>query len=88
MHALERDFGPQHPDTLAAKYSLARVYRSQDRNAEAEELLVNVMASQDEANGPSHPHTQMTIKALWSIYEKLGRVEEARMLKQRISQLS
>jgi hypothetical protein len=69
-------------------YSLALVYASQNRNAEAEKLLVRVLAGQDNVHDLSHPHTQMTIKKLLSVYEKLGRVDEARMLKQRISSSS
>jgi hypothetical protein len=66
-------------------YALAHVYTSQDRNAEAEKLFVHVLAGQDKVYGPSHPHTRRTIKNLLSTYEKLGREDEARMLKQCIS---
>jgi hypothetical protein len=66
-------------------YSLAQVYASQNRNAEAEKLLVHVLAGQDNVYGLSHPHTQMTVEDLLSVYQKLGRVDEARILKQRIS---
>jgi hypothetical protein len=41
--------------------------------------------------GLSHPDTQLsqlTVEKLLSVYEKLGRVDQARMLKQRISMLS
>jgi glycyl-tRNA synthetase alpha subunit len=66
-------------------YCLARVYTSQDRNEEAEKLLVHVLAGRDKVLGPSHPDTQMTVRKLLSVYEKLRRVDEARMLKRRIS---
>jgi hypothetical protein len=66
-------------------FCLAGVYASQYRNAEAEKLLVRVLAGQDNVYGLSHPHTQNTVKLLLSVYEKLGRVDEARRLKQRIS---
>jgi hypothetical protein len=65
--------------------ALARVYTSQDRNAEAENLLVHVLAYRDEAYGLSHRRTQRIIKRLLSVYEQLGRVDEARMLERRIS---
>jgi pentatricopeptide repeat protein len=66
-------------------YSLACVYTSQNRNAEAEKLLVHVLAAEDKVYGLSHPYTQMTVNSLLSVYNKLGRVDEARMLKERIS---
>jgi hypothetical protein len=65
-------------------YCLAVVYALQNRNAEAEKLLVLVLAGRDKVYGLSHPHTQMTVETLLSVYKKLGRVDEARMLKQRI----
>jgi Flp pilus assembly protein TadD len=45
----------------------------------AEKLLERILAGED-------PDTQITVKNLLFVYEKLGRVEEAcRMLKQRIA---
>jgi hypothetical protein len=79
------DLGPQHPDTLTTMYSLGLVYTSQNRDAEAEKLLAHVLACEEKAYGLSHPHMQKTVEELLSAYEKLGRVDEARMLKQRIS---
>jgi tetratricopeptide (TPR) repeat protein len=86
QQVLERDLGPQHPHTLKAMYSLARVYASQNRYAEAEKLLEHVLAGEDKVYGLSHTDTQITVENLLFVYEKLGQVEEAcRMLKQRIS---
>jgi hypothetical protein len=56
LHALERDLGLQHSDTLAM-YLLAHVYTSQDRNAEAEKLLAHVVAGEDKLYGLSHRDT-------------------------------
>jgi hypothetical protein len=66
-------------------YSLAGAYASQNNNAEAEKVLLHVLAGEEKAYGLSHPETQMTVKKLLSVYEELGRVDDARMLKQRIS---
>ena len=82
LHALERNHGAQHPDTLETMSALAHVYISQNHDAEAEKLLqvVHVLVGDEEVHGLSDPGTQRTIKIPLSVSEKLGRVDEARLL--------
>jgi hypothetical protein len=55
------------------------------RYGDAENLLVRVLAGWERILGISYPDTQKAVIALAWIYEKMGRLDDARMLKQRIS---
>jgi hypothetical protein len=66
-------------------YSLAYAYASQDRYGEAANLLVHVFTAKERILGFSHPDTQNAVKLLALVYEKLGQLDDANMLKQRIS---
>jgi Flp pilus assembly protein TadD len=66
-------------------YSLARVYTLQGRYKDAENLLVGVLATRERILGLPHPNTQMAAKLLARVYEQLGQLDDARMLRQRIS---
>jgi tetratricopeptide (TPR) repeat protein len=85
LHAWERDLGSQHHDTLIATYSLACVYAAQERYKDAEDLLVRVLAAEERILGLSHPDTQKTVNLLAFVYENLGQLDQARVLRQRIS---
>jgi hypothetical protein len=61
-------------------YSLARVYVSQRRYGDAENLLVRVLAARGQIIGLSHPYTQNTVKTLASIYRILARMLDLRIL--------
>jgi hypothetical protein len=52
---------------------------------EAENLLVRVLAGNEEILGLSHPYTQNAVEFLVSLYKKLGRSHDAKMLDQRVS---
>jgi hypothetical protein len=86
LRAWQKNLGKQHPDTLTAMYSLACVYTSQGRYGDAHDLLVVVLAARERVLGLSDPVTQDNVDLLVWLYEKLGRSNDAMMLKQRISQ--
>jgi len=66
-------------------HSLARVCASQGRYGDAEKLLVHVLSIREQVLGLSHPFTQGDIKLLAWVYEMPGRLDEAKVLEQRIS---
>jgi hypothetical protein len=65
--------------------SLARVYTSQGSYGDAENLLVRVLAAREKVLGLSHSYTQNVVALLVRVYENMGRLDDAKMLKQRIS---
>ena len=66
-------------------YILAVVYESQGNHIEAENLLERVASGLEEILGLSDPHTRAVIKHLASVYKKLGRLDDASSIGQRIS---
>jgi hypothetical protein len=52
-----RLLGPDHRETLAARYNLARMIGLQGRYTEAEELSHQVLDVQRRVLGPAHPGT-------------------------------
>ncbi|MEV0116890.1 tetratricopeptide repeat protein [Streptomyces sp. NPDC050844] len=49
--------GPQHPDTLASRYNLARTLGELGRWQEAVSEHESVLAVRDQLLGPEHPDT-------------------------------
>ena len=61
-----RVLGPDHPDTLATRHSIAREIAARGDHAAAEAEYRDVLAARLRVLGPDHPDTQKT--ARWVDY--------------------
>ena len=77
---LEQALGPDHPDTLNARNSLAAAYQAAGRPAEAIPLFEQTLAVRGRLLGPDHPDTLTTQNNLAAAYQDAGRADEARQL--------
>jgi RNA polymerase sigma factor (sigma-70 family) len=73
----ERLLGPDHPDTLNSRNSLAAAYLAADRVADAIPLFERMLAILQRQLGPDHPDTLTAQNNLASAYQDAGRVAEA-----------
>jgi tetratricopeptide (TPR) repeat protein len=74
---LERTLGPDHPDTLNARNSLAAAYQAAGRAAEAIPLFERTLVARERLLGPDHPDTLTSQNNLAAAYEAAGRSAEA-----------
>ena len=74
---LERLLGPDHPDTLSSRNSLAAAYLAAGRVAEAIELFEQTLSVQQRLLGPDDPETLTSQNNLASAYQDAGRTDEA-----------
>ncbi len=74
---LERTLGPDHPDTLSARASLASAYHAAGRIADAIPLVQRVLADRERLLGADHPSTLASRNNLASAYRATGRPAEA-----------
>jgi RNA polymerase sigma factor (sigma-70 family) len=74
---LERLFGPDHPDTLNARNSLAAAYLAAGRTAEAIPLFEQTLALRQGLLGPDDPDTLTSRNNLAAAYQDSGRAAEA-----------
>jgi Tetratricopeptide repeat len=74
---LEWVLGPDHPDTLNSRNSLAAAYQAADRVAEAIPLFEQVLIGRERLLGPDHPDTLNSRNNLANAYQDAGRVAEA-----------
>jgi len=74
---LERLLGPDHPDTLSARNSLATAYHSAGRTADAIPLVEQTLAARERLLGADHPSTLASRNNLASAYRATGRPAEA-----------
>jgi len=77
---LEQALGPDHPDTLNARNSLAAAHQAAGRPAEAIPLFEQTLAVRGRLLGPDHPDTLTTQNNLAAAYQDAGRADEARQL--------
>ena len=77
---LERMLGPDHPDTLNSRNSLAAAYQSAGRPAEAIPLFEQTLVGRERLLGPNHPDTLNSQNNLAAAYQDAGRAAEARLL--------
>ena len=77
---LERVLGPDHPDTLNARNSLAAAYQAADRAADAIPLFEHILVAQQRVLGPKHPDALTSQNNLAAIYQDVGRFAEAILL--------
>jgi tetratricopeptide (TPR) repeat protein len=74
---LEWSLGPDHPDTLNARNSLAAAYQAADRVDEAIPLFEQTLIGRERLLGPDHPDTLTSRNNLANAYQDAGRVAEA-----------
>jgi RNA polymerase sigma factor (sigma-70 family) len=74
---LDRLLGPDHPDTLNSRNSLAAAYLAAGRVAEAIPLLEQTLAMRQRMLGPDDPETLTSQNNLASAYQDEGRTAEA-----------
>jgi len=74
---LERRLGPDHPDTLNSRNSLAAAYLAAGRVAEAIPLFEQILDVRQRMLGPGHPDTLTSQNNLASAYQDAGRPAEA-----------
>ncbi len=81
---LERELGPEHPDTLAARNNLALAYQAAGRTGEAIALHEQALAERERVLGRDHPGTLNSRSNLAVAYQAAGRTDEAVALHERI----
>ena len=77
---LERMLGPDHPDTLNSRNSLAAAYQAAGRIAEAIPVFEQTLVGRERTLGPNHPDTLTSQNNLAAAYQDAGRVAEAILL--------
>jgi RNA polymerase sigma factor (sigma-70 family) len=74
---LERLLGPDHPDTLNSRNSLAAAYLAAGRVAEAIPLFEQTLAERQRTLGPDDPESLTSQNNLASAYQDAGRIADA-----------
>ncbi len=74
---LERLRGPDHPDTLNSRNSLAAAYLAAGRVADAIPLFEQILAGRERLLGPDHSDTLTSRNNLASAYQDADRAAEA-----------
>jgi RNA polymerase sigma factor (sigma-70 family) len=74
---LERLLGPDHPETLNSRNSLAAAYLAADRVADAIPMFEQTLTVLQRQLGPDHPDALTSQNNLASAYQDAGRVAEA-----------
>jgi tetratricopeptide (TPR) repeat protein len=77
---LERVLGPDHPETLNARNSVAAAYQAAGRSAEGIALFERILVSRQRLLGPDHPDTMTSQSNLAAAYQNAGRATEAVLL--------
>ncbi|MHC5003306.1 MAG: protein kinase domain-containing protein, partial [Planctomycetota bacterium] len=72
-----RTLGDEHPDTLLAARSVARLYRKTGRHEEAREIFERTAELQAQVLGPEDPVTLSTLNGLANTYANMGMHEQA-----------
>ncbi len=74
---LERLLGPDHPDTLNARNSLAAAYLAVGRTGEAITLFEQILAVRQSLLGSDHPYALNAQNNLAAAYQDAGRATDA-----------
>jgi tetratricopeptide (TPR) repeat protein len=77
---LERTLGPDHPDALNARDSLAAAYQTAGLIADAIPLFERTLVDRERMLGPDHPDTLISQNKLAAAYQAAGRANEAILL--------
>ena len=72
----EKALGPDHPKVVITLINLAKLRFAQGQLAEAESLLKRMVEILDRA-GPKYPNAAKDLERVATLYEKLGKYEEA-----------
>ncbi len=70
----------EHPQVGTSLNSLARLYDTQGRYAEAEPLYKRALVVRETALGPEHPDVAQSLYSLAELYRAQGRYEDAERL--------
>ena len=77
---LERTLGPDYPDTLNARDSLAAAYQTAGLTADAIPLFERTLVDRERTLGPDHLDTLTSQNKLAAAYQEAGRANEAILL--------
>jgi tetratricopeptide (TPR) repeat protein len=77
---LTRTLGPNHPDTLNSRNSLAAAYQAAGRTDQAILMFKHTLVSRERLLGPDHPDTLTSQNNLAAAYQDAGQVAEAILL--------
>ncbi|MFF5881235.1 tetratricopeptide repeat protein [Streptomyces californicus] len=73
----ERVLGPDHPQTLHSRFTLAAALRGLGEHRQAADLLREVLADHERVRGPDHPNTLATRNNLANALSELGESRQA-----------
>lgn len=76
-----KTLGPDRPDTLSSRHSLAYAYEAVGRTDEAIELYGRTLADRERALGPDHPDTLTSRHSLAYACQVVSHTDEAMELK-------
>ena len=82
LEAHRRRLGKEHPDTQAA-VPLDAVYRAQNKFAEAEPILTDLLEAQRRVKGEEDSDTLNNMQLLAVVYHRQGKLEPAETLMRR-----
>ena len=88
LAALDKERGPEHPDTLRAENGLAGALWASGKSAEAEPLARQALAGRERALGRDDPDTLATLNTLATVLKELERPAEAEPLSRRMLEVS
>jgi tetratricopeptide (TPR) repeat protein len=74
---LDRMLGPDHPDTLSVRNSLATAYHAAGRTADAIPVIEQILAARERLLGADHPSTLAARNNLASAYRTAGQAAKA-----------
>ena len=77
---LTRMLGPNHPDTLNSRNSLAAAYQAAGQTDQAILMFKHTLVSRERLLGPDHPDTLTSQNNLAAAYQDVGQVAEALLL--------
>jgi tetratricopeptide (TPR) repeat protein len=77
MADLDRRLGPDHPDTLSVRNSLATVYHAAGRTADAIPLIEQILAARERLLGADHSSVLAARNNLASAYRTTGQAAKA-----------
>ena len=83
-----KELGPEAAETLEAAHELALVYKLQDRNAEAEKILLTVLDGRQRLLGEHHADTISTLYELSVAIGEQGRFDETEAMMMKALELA
>ncbi|MEU8123841.1 tetratricopeptide repeat protein [Spirillospora sp. NPDC049024] len=84
----ERLLGPEHPDTLDARYGIARMMAAQGRFREAAQAYKHILSAREKVLGTDHPDTLNTRYGIARMAAAQGRYRAAETVYQEILRAS